>query len=636
MATKVSRSTHTVRVTSMDKRFYADVEVLDAISLTLPNGFQICYKISQPKIVEPLIIDNTGDGNGKAGSTQSTRASHMVRMTSTTNTTMFFDVEVCDAFTITGPNNTQFCIKCPTPGKSVAAITDKTDANIGVGATSKSTRAQHVVKLLHQVGSGEAGRPNQQVTTDFTYIVLTDAMSYSGPSQSLGMPFLVPVDFGGPADVSSFPNDYNVPTWWDFHALKFYNNDTVQNGALEVSVTTNDTTQYVVDPGTGTMIPPPNTDANVYVYFPEPPKAMKSTSGPFLGKPPYMAAGVPTAGGGTAAASSVSAIDMGPIWWIRALGSTDNVWFWFLSPIQQPYAVSFFGSPPEGANPKWAYRGFTLLPTFPVAWLLSENYPMIPMGTYGANNLEMAAEGYIPNGGEGAGEITVNWFGVGYPDGGWGVSTAVGDVGALIEAGTAGYLAPITYLGYQYYMPFGAFDLIGPTSQERLAATRALLGPGSTASYTNYGGPAPNIWQLTGIQQPPLVKPGELWDPNSNPHQQPSLALAMEVAQTFKQKWNNVATQITAAAHACTSTGGVPGFPETPPPGWDWALPYGGDTVPTAQMFSNGWVPAVLAAETVPITVPTIDVGQLDPSIWNVEPVLTNGTPPVMWATGVP
>ena len=67
MATKVSRSTHTVRVTSMDKRFYADVEVLDAISLTLSNGFQICYKISQPKIVEPLIIDNTGDGNGKAG-----------------------------------------------------------------------------------------------------------------------------------------------------------------------------------------------------------------------------------------------------------------------------------------------------------------------------------------------------------------------------------------------------------------------------------------------------------------------------------------------------------------------------------------------------------------------------------------
>src|SRR5674476_913021 len=124
MADYFTRSTHTVRVKSNDKRFYADVEILDAISLVLPDGFAICYQISKPNIITPNITDLTGDGNGKPGNTDSTRASHMVRVTSTETPWMFFDVEVCDAFTITGPNGADFCIQCPTPGTAVASITD--------------------------------------------------------------------------------------------------------------------------------------------------------------------------------------------------------------------------------------------------------------------------------------------------------------------------------------------------------------------------------------------------------------------------------------------------------------------------------------------------------------------------------
>lgn len=62
-----TRSTHTVRIKSKSGRFYADVEILDAISLVLPNGFNIAYQINKGSIVAPHIIDGTGDGNGKAG-----------------------------------------------------------------------------------------------------------------------------------------------------------------------------------------------------------------------------------------------------------------------------------------------------------------------------------------------------------------------------------------------------------------------------------------------------------------------------------------------------------------------------------------------------------------------------------------
>ena len=275
-----SRATHTVRVKSNDKRFYADVEILDAISLKLPNGFEICYKISKPNIVNPNIRDSTGDGNGKRGDETSTRSSHMVRVTSTEHPAMFFDVEVCDAFTLTGPNNADFCIKCPTPGNSVPAIVDNTDSGLEVGANEQSTRGQHVVKLLRQVGSGTAGQPDQQVPSNYTLTLLTDAMSYSGPKDTLGMPWQSEVYFGGPADVGSFV-DFDSGPWYDTHALKFYNYAKVMNGALAIGANTSDTTQYVEDPGTGQMVPPdvdPTSDPNTYVYFPQPTPGAAPTS----------------------------------------------------------------------------------------------------------------------------------------------------------------------------------------------------------------------------------------------------------------------------------------------------------------------------------------------------------------------
>ena len=626
-----TRSTHTVRIKSADERFYADVEILDAISITLPNGFNIAYRIAKGAIQSPTIVDLSGDNGGnnaKAGGPTSSRSSHMMRVTSTTNTKMFFDVEVCDAFTLIGPNNADFAIQCPTPGNSNPAITDTTGSGLGVEARPSSTRAQHIVKLLHQVGSGAAGQPQQQIETDYTLTALTDAVVYKGPLQTQGMPWEVDTDFGG----ETTPQHADDPegTWYDNHVLQFYNAAEIINGALAIGVNTNDTTQYVEDPGTGDMVPPPNTDENTYVYFPQTPVDAKSTGGPFLGASPYTADFVPNAQGAPSDSMSVSAIDMGPIWWIRALGVSDNVWFWYINPVQQPLAISFFGNPPEIANPKWGYRGFTLLPDFPVAWILSENYPLIPMGTYGAPDLDTAANGYVIVGTD---LQTVNWGGVGIPNGFWGVNTELSDVGALILAGSAGYLAPIYYLGSNYYMPYGAFDMTGPTSAELLAKVRATGG--RTESYTDFGGPPPNIWELVGIAQPPLKDPTKIWDPTTNPHKQPSLALAQQVAQKFKENWNAVANALNTEARPGPVA--AAGHPWVPPPGWAWSRPYGGNTVPTAMMFSNAWHPTpAVPEETVPYYIPTIDVGQLDPTKWDVSPVINTGDPPVLWTTGLP
>jgi len=632
-----TRSTHTVRIKSADERYYADVEVLDAISLTLPNGFHVAYRIAKGAINSPTITDLTGDNGGnnaKAGGKASSRSSHMMRVTSTTNSKMFFDVEVCDAFTLIGPNNADFVIQCPTPGKSNPAVIDDTGSGLGVDAAPGSTRAQHAVKLLHQVGSGTPGEDNQQIPTDYTLTVLTDAVIYKGPLQTAGMPWDVDTDFGG----RTTPQKSDTPQgiWYDNHVLQFYNTADLINGALAIGANTNDTTVYVEDPGTGQMVPPPNTDDNVYVYFPQKPVDTVQTGGPFLGASPYTADFVPD-DHGAPQSMSISAIDMGPIWWIRALGVVDNVWFWYLNPVQQPLGLSFFGTPPEIANPKWAYRGFTLLPDFPVAWILSENFPLIPMGTYGAPDLETAASGYTIVGGDGS--IIVNWAGVVIPNGFWGVATELNDVEALVNAGSGGFLAPIDALGFGVYMPYGAFDLTAPTSAEILAALVAKGGagkggPNDPKSYTDFGGPPPNIWELVGLPQPPLKDPHKLWDPVANPHKQPSLALARQAAQVFKQKWNAVADGLNLGL---TGPGAQAGFPFVPPPGWSWNRPYGGNTVPTAMMFSNAWHPTpAVPEETVPFYIPTIDVGQLDPTKWNVGPVIDNGDPPVLWATGIP
>src|SRR6185437_14768403 len=110
----LTRQTHTVRITSKNGKFFADVEILDVFSIMLPNNMQIAFQL---KATDPRITDKTGGNNGKAGSAATSRISHMQRVTSKTDPTAHFDIEVCDAFTVVGPNKSEFCIDCPGPGQ---------------------------------------------------------------------------------------------------------------------------------------------------------------------------------------------------------------------------------------------------------------------------------------------------------------------------------------------------------------------------------------------------------------------------------------------------------------------------------------------------------------------------------------
>lgn len=650
--TDYTRSTRTVRIKSTDTKFFADVEILMSVAFKLPNGFEICYNITAPTM--PLIVDDTKDGNQKAGDRTTTRSSHMQRLTGLTkaldpvtgkvvdNSAQFIDVEVLDSFTMTGPNNTEHVINCP-PADATEQIVDGVDAGLdGFWGYDPSTAGSSQLTLVpgsagDQTRCGHAVRYTQQITgatkapfdlpSNCAYGIITDCMTFDGPIDSDGMPYVSEAAPSTADDLSV--DDESTPQWGHLYGMTFDSPDQVIHGALQPDAACIDLTEYVIDPDTGQQVPPPPdpaVDLNIYVYWPGvgnavggAPPVGTATAGPWLGGG--------FGGDQETSASPPPAIDMGPLWWIRQLSAAQNVWFWYLSPVQQPLAVSFFGAPPEGIIPTWGFRGFTLLPSFPVAWILSENFPIIPMGTYGAPDLETAAGGYTAIGGDGS--ITVNWAGVGYPDGGWGVNTEFDDVEALVNAGTGGFLST-------YYMPYGALDMLGPTSAELIAKLRATGG--RVESYTDFAGPPPNIWELVGLKQPPLQDPTKVWDPNTNPHGQPSIALAKQCAQTFALKWNEVATAHNNQIKAAFVTGGTPtDFPFVPPPAWSWAKPYGGNTVPTAMMFSNGWIPTpAVPEETVPMTLPTIAVGQLNPSVWDVSPTIKNGTPPVLRATGLP
>ena len=95
-----TRRTHTVRIKNPNQNgAYVDVQVLDAITFTGPNNFQMSFSVpAQGGDISVAIVDNTGDGNSKGNLANCTRASHMVRLTSQSDDTQVLDVEVCDAF----------------------------------------------------------------------------------------------------------------------------------------------------------------------------------------------------------------------------------------------------------------------------------------------------------------------------------------------------------------------------------------------------------------------------------------------------------------------------------------------------------------------------------------------------------
>lgn len=102
-----TRRSHIVRIASKSNpEVYVDMEVLDAVAFTNVNGDQLVLNVPAEN-ANPYIVDNTGDGNGKVTAT-GTRRSHMKRITSSSDSTQFLDIEVLDAIAFRDQNGQEW------------------------------------------------------------------------------------------------------------------------------------------------------------------------------------------------------------------------------------------------------------------------------------------------------------------------------------------------------------------------------------------------------------------------------------------------------------------------------------------------------------------------------------------------
>lgn len=138
----------------------------------------------------------------------------------------------------------------------------------------------------------------------------------------------------------------------------------------------------------------------------------------------------------------------------------------------------------------------------------------------------------------------------------------------------------------------------------------------------------PNIWQLTGIPQPPLQDPSKPWDdPNyflrnifpaasgSNPYRNPSKDLAATVANAFANAWNSSSQSANDA---------LPNPPPSGiPDGWAFATPFNGGGGPGSEFAFVGGITTGYGifplASLNPATSTLIAVGQLDPKVWDTR-----------------
>jgi hypothetical protein len=254
-----TRKSHQVRVKHPSTpEIWADVEVLDAVALRLPNGKEVLYQVPAAVAVA-CIRDDTGDGQARGQPQGCSRVSHMVRLTNPDDESQFFDVEVLDAFALRGPNGEEIALLMPEDGAR-EAIVDDTGSGVGIPASANTTRVLRAVKIAELVdgpgstASDDPAYPSGEITDNFALSLRTEALAMRGPNGAESV-LLIPAA-GSDA---------------------------------------NDTTSYTFD-DQGNKVPPDNSDPNVYVYFPE------DSAGPWLG------AGAP--------------IKQGPLWWIKRLNGT--------------------------------------------------------------------------------------------------------------------------------------------------------------------------------------------------------------------------------------------------------------------------------------------------------------------------
>jgi len=552
---------------------YVDVEVLLAITLTGPDGVPVSYSLTpqnQGTTVTPCIIDDTDQGgNGKGNPHNCSRLSHMERMTAADDPTQILDVEILDAFVLVPPNNAnpdgpdpanneenlggqidsgqynqaEHAFFCPNKKASLLVV-DKTGLDQGQKPSLLDvTRSGHINMVTnagdtddHTEFSDSVDDVVPPVKHPYVSTIKMDAINFAGPD---GNTYCMIVPKPG------------------------------QDNSEQVVI---DATKYVDrDPFTGEEhVPPDNTDANVYVSFPDKPK---QSQGANLKKAPT-----------SDQTGESGPINQGIFWWIKKISSPPRPWYWFAT-VQEPRAFSFFGNPPQGQS--WGYRGFKFFDFFPVIWILSVNNPLISMGSFGSPSLELCAE-----------------------EGNWDTTDDLPNVPGFNTLGGGGTFAP-----------FGILPMTEP--------------PVPTAQLPTS---LPNIWQLTGLTQPPLADPTKPWNRQTNPYLNPTAAQAEACAKKFRDNWNATADGVNGLLEGFQSTSSPPDprWPLAPPggspPGWAWSVPWYDPFIGNGSgMFGSGIQPGLphhIPLEVfVPASVWKMDVGQLDPAIWD-----TTKAPPVRWS----
>ena len=159
----------------------------------------------------------------------------------------------------------------------------------------------------------------------------------------------------------------------------------------------------------------------------------------------------------------------------------------------------------------------------------------------------------------------------------------------------------------------------------------------------------PNIWQLTGLQQPKRLHPAQLWnDPNyalanvspfyvpgPNPYV-PTVAQAALAAHTFVSMWNASSAAQNAATAAMVAANNPALLLASPnAAGWAFKVPFFGNQgnaqAGTSTIFSfwgglpTGWIVGAPLVEYNPATSTLLACDQLDPKKWD-----TTQFPPIL------
>ena len=423
-----TRRTHIVRVTPKgNPNIYVDFEVLDAIAFRRKNGEEMVLSVDASKVV-PYIKDATGDNNAKSPSAkQATRRSHMKRITSSSDSTQFLDIEVLDAIAFRDQRGEQWILNNPGDDGSLSVYNTTT----GQGSKNTATRRVHLEKVYSD--------PTDN-TSSYMLVERVDMMSFRnvrGEELIVEMPSSDDGTAPGRAETFMTPANY--------------------------------------DPANSSIVPPNNSDPEIYCYIPPDSK------------------GVTT---GTDSDNN-TVVSCGPLWWPRGINKKSGPWYWYIpTQVTMTYSITFTknqyvwtGDP---SSSSWA--------GVPATWTL----------VYAPGFFFINAEGenvFVP-----------------YKPWGWASLDA-----AILGGGVVGE-------------DWGLVDFddtrIDDNQPNGLNATPCI--PGVSGD--------PDIWQVTGIKAPDLIKPTPpaiKWFPGPI-----SAALAKKVALAWLDQWTATSTNFNSSRAA--------------------------------------------------------------------------------------